>query len=92
MRLLVDRSVGEVYGPSVMGDSEPTDIVRPVSDAIKYCREQGVQVSRNHLISICLCTLLYGSFSFVSEWGVRSFRAPKRDGLQAGCHRGPTAI
>eukprot|EP00928_Gymnodinium_smaydae_P088227 TRINITY_DN72334_c0_g1_i1.p1 TRINITY_DN72334_c0_g1~~TRINITY_DN72334_c0_g1_i1.p1 ORF type:complete len:266 (+),score=38.39 TRINITY_DN72334_c0_g1_i1:62-859(+) len=41
-RLLVDRSLGEVFGPSVMGETEPICPVRPLSDVMEYCEQQGV--------------------------------------------------
>jgi hypothetical protein len=41
-RLLVDRSLGEIYGPSVMGQTEPLCAVRPMEDLQAYCRSTGV--------------------------------------------------
>lgn len=40
--LLVDRELGEVYGPSVMGEREPAAPSRPVSHLFEYCGRHGV--------------------------------------------------
>eukprot|EP00929_Paragymnodinium_shiwhaense_P017945 TRINITY_DN12784_c0_g1_i1.p1 TRINITY_DN12784_c0_g1~~TRINITY_DN12784_c0_g1_i1.p1 ORF type:complete len:1260 (+),score=230.98 TRINITY_DN12784_c0_g1_i1:148-3927(+) len=45
VRLIVDRSIGEVYGPSVMGNCEPRHTVRPISNAVEYCRSLGLKLS-----------------------------------------------
>lgn len=42
VRMLVDHSLGEVYGPSVMGDIEPAGAARPIDQAIAYCNSRGV--------------------------------------------------
>lgn len=41
-KVLIDRTLGEVYGPSVMGNSEPHDSVRPISEAFRYFKDRGV--------------------------------------------------
>lgn len=41
-RLLVDKELGEVYGPEVMGRREPQNVVRPMQDIHDYCKAQGV--------------------------------------------------
>lgn len=42
-QLLVDLSLGEVFGPEVMGQVEPTTPVRPMDHTRAYCREMGVR-------------------------------------------------
>mmetsp|Transcript_55033 Transcript_55033/g.98107 ORF Transcript_55033/g.98107 Transcript_55033/m.98107 type:complete len:638 (+) Transcript_55033:81-1994(+) len=42
VKLLVDRSIGEIFGPSVMGDLPPRGQVRSLDRALDYCRENGV--------------------------------------------------
>jgi len=43
-RLLVDCTLGEVYGPCVMGPMEPKrkTLVRPMSEIVRVCQERGV--------------------------------------------------
>merc|ERR1719460_1538457 len=43
-RLLIDRSLGEIFGPSVMGTNEPTHTVRPIEHTRAYCQSRGVCV------------------------------------------------
>lgn len=42
LRILVDRSLGEVYGPAVLGSVEPRDPVRGSDDMLEYMRRRGV--------------------------------------------------
>jgi len=42
VRLLVDRSLGEVYGPSVMGSVEPAQPVRGLDQTLAFCKLMGV--------------------------------------------------
>lgn len=42
-RILIDRSLGEVYGPSIMGETEPPVLVRTVDQIVQYCRTLGVR-------------------------------------------------
>lgn len=42
VRLLIDHSLGEVYGPAVMGEIEPAGATRPVNQALAYCSSKGV--------------------------------------------------
>lgn len=42
VRLLVDLSLGEVFGPQVLGEHQPHGHVRSVDAAIRLCRAQGV--------------------------------------------------
>lgn len=46
VKMLVDQSIGEVYGPSVMGEVQPHCQVRAFAEAEKYCRSLGVDVVR----------------------------------------------
>uniref|UniRef100_A0A7S0AAC6 Uncharacterized protein n=1 Tax=Pyrodinium bahamense TaxID=73915 RepID=A0A7S0AAC6_9DINO len=41
-RLLVDRSLGEVYGPSVMGLTEPSCPIRSMDQTTAFCRSHGI--------------------------------------------------
>eukprot|EP00929_Paragymnodinium_shiwhaense_P065606 TRINITY_DN32867_c0_g1_i2.p1 TRINITY_DN32867_c0_g1~~TRINITY_DN32867_c0_g1_i2.p1 ORF type:complete len:495 (+),score=82.62 TRINITY_DN32867_c0_g1_i2:56-1540(+) len=42
VRLLIDYSLGEVYGPSVLGQVEPTGLLRPASKLAAYLESRGV--------------------------------------------------
>jgi len=42
VRLLVDRSLGEVYGPSVMGPTKPTCPVRSIDQTIQFGKFKGI--------------------------------------------------
>lgn len=42
-RLILDHSLGEVHGPSIMGPSEPVYLLRPVDEALAFCDDLGVQ-------------------------------------------------
>eukprot|EP00928_Gymnodinium_smaydae_P032665 TRINITY_DN23594_c0_g1_i1.p1 TRINITY_DN23594_c0_g1~~TRINITY_DN23594_c0_g1_i1.p1 ORF type:complete len:739 (-),score=153.29 TRINITY_DN23594_c0_g1_i1:182-2398(-) len=42
VRLLLDFSLGEVYGPSVMGSEEPAGAVRSIEQVLAYCSARGV--------------------------------------------------
>eukprot|EP00927_Polykrikos_kofoidii_P049361 TRINITY_DN43427_c0_g1_i1.p1 TRINITY_DN43427_c0_g1~~TRINITY_DN43427_c0_g1_i1.p1 ORF type:complete len:436 (-),score=58.95 TRINITY_DN43427_c0_g1_i1:97-1404(-) len=42
--ILVDYSLGETFGPPLMGqDGPPASVVRPMSDAVAYCQSRGVR-------------------------------------------------
>eukprot|EP00927_Polykrikos_kofoidii_P017209 TRINITY_DN17813_c0_g1_i1.p1 TRINITY_DN17813_c0_g1~~TRINITY_DN17813_c0_g1_i1.p1 ORF type:complete len:584 (-),score=84.49 TRINITY_DN17813_c0_g1_i1:72-1823(-) len=43
-RLIIDRSLGEVFGPSVMGSAEPVLPVRPIGVAMDWVKHVGVQI------------------------------------------------
>ncbi|CAJ1371154.1 unnamed protein product [Effrenium voratum] len=42
-RLLIDNSLGEIYGPCIMGDQEPLRPVRPLTASSEFCSAQGVE-------------------------------------------------
>mmetsp|Transcript_107044 Transcript_107044/g.194822 ORF Transcript_107044/g.194822 Transcript_107044/m.194822 type:complete len:734 (-) Transcript_107044:99-2300(-) len=42
VRMLIDRGIGEVYGPAIMGPNEPTCPVRPIDQTHAFCRSRGV--------------------------------------------------
>ncbi|CAJ1365438.1 unnamed protein product [Effrenium voratum] len=42
-RLLIDNSLGEIYGPCIMGDQEPPRPVRPLTASSEFCSAQGVE-------------------------------------------------
>lgn len=42
-RIILDHSLGEIYGPSVMGQDEPTGVTRPTELLLSYCHSHGVQ-------------------------------------------------
>ena len=42
-KLLIDNSLGEIYGPCIMGDSEPSKPVRPLSEGVSFCSAHGVE-------------------------------------------------
>mmetsp|Transcript_110880 Transcript_110880/g.357954 ORF Transcript_110880/g.357954 Transcript_110880/m.357954 type:complete len:869 (+) Transcript_110880:83-2689(+) len=42
-RLMVDWSLGEVFGPSVLGETEPSQPVRPAEETQAFCRSRGVK-------------------------------------------------
>eukprot|EP00418_Pyrodinium_bahamense_P063503 CAMPEP_0179091980 /NCGR_PEP_ID=MMETSP0796-20121207/42045_1 /TAXON_ID=73915 /ORGANISM="Pyrodinium bahamense, Strain pbaha01" /LENGTH=252 /DNA_ID=CAMNT_0020789579 /DNA_START=19 /DNA_END=775 /DNA_ORIENTATION=- len=42
VRMLLDSSLGEIYGPSVMGPEEPAGTTRPTELLVDYCRARGV--------------------------------------------------
>jgi len=44
-RLIVDQSIGEVYGPKVMGNNEPNQPVRPMTDATDFCQSLGIKLN-----------------------------------------------
>lgn len=43
VRLLVDRSLGEIFGPQIMGDDKPNCPVRPMESVVQYARSRGVR-------------------------------------------------
>lgn len=43
-RLLVDYSLGEIFGPTVMGPTVPQNPVRPMAHTLSYCRSRGVSI------------------------------------------------
>eukprot|EP00930_Biecheleria_cincta_P005943 TRINITY_DN106905_c0_g1_i1.p1 TRINITY_DN106905_c0_g1~~TRINITY_DN106905_c0_g1_i1.p1 ORF type:complete len:420 (+),score=63.47 TRINITY_DN106905_c0_g1_i1:3-1262(+) len=49
VRLLIDDEMGEIYGPSTMGDDKPTELLRPVEEIKSYCESQGVQIGSRRL-------------------------------------------
>eukprot|EP00439_Symbiodinium_sp_Y106_P082413 s218_g21.t2 len=42
--MLIDHSLGEIYGPSVMGEAQPRDHLRAFTVAVDYCRAHDVPV------------------------------------------------
>ena len=44
--MLIDLSLGEVFGPSVMGEAQPRSHLRSFSVAVEYCLANGVNVVR----------------------------------------------
>jgi len=44
VRLLVDRSLGEVFGPSVLGEVEPSSPVRPMMETEATCHDYGAKL------------------------------------------------
>lgn len=44
--ILIDRCLGEVFGPEVMGEVEPHSPVAPRNELFQICRERGVKVCR----------------------------------------------
>eukprot|EP00928_Gymnodinium_smaydae_P026588 TRINITY_DN20829_c0_g3_i1.p1 TRINITY_DN20829_c0_g3~~TRINITY_DN20829_c0_g3_i1.p1 ORF type:complete len:665 (+),score=108.14 TRINITY_DN20829_c0_g3_i1:68-2062(+) len=44
VKLIVDNSIGEIFGPSIMGSDRPAAPVRPFKDAIDYCSSHGVKL------------------------------------------------
>mmetsp|Transcript_3545 Transcript_3545/g.8846 ORF Transcript_3545/g.8846 Transcript_3545/m.8846 type:complete len:784 (+) Transcript_3545:120-2471(+) len=48
--ILIDRSLGEIYGPTVMGDFQPPDDhIRPPEDTWAYCHQHNVPCQRRCL-------------------------------------------
>mmetsp|Transcript_40506 Transcript_40506/g.73225 ORF Transcript_40506/g.73225 Transcript_40506/m.73225 type:complete len:825 (-) Transcript_40506:81-2555(-) len=48
--ILIDRSLGEIYGPTVMGDFQPPDDhIRPPEDTFAYCQKHNVPIQRRCL-------------------------------------------
>lgn len=43
-KMLIDHSLGEIYGPSVMGEAQPRDHLRAFTVAVDYCRAHDVPV------------------------------------------------
>lgn len=43
-KLLIDSSLGEVFGPTIMGDIEPSCTVRPLEETLLGIKERGIQV------------------------------------------------
>mmetsp|Transcript_88332 Transcript_88332/g.248801 ORF Transcript_88332/g.248801 Transcript_88332/m.248801 type:complete len:566 (-) Transcript_88332:120-1817(-) len=41
-KLLVDQALGEIFGPSVLGDVEPDDPVRPSEETASLCAAYGI--------------------------------------------------
>ncbi|CAE7611001.1 unnamed protein product [Symbiodinium pilosum] len=44
VKMLIDQSLGEIYGPSVMGEAQPRDHMRAFTVAVDYCREHDISV------------------------------------------------
>lgn len=44
--LLLDHSMGEVYGPDVFGDVEPIQLLRPSHEVQRYCNARGVKMMK----------------------------------------------
>lgn len=42
--LMIDLSLGEVYGPEIMGDIQPSSPIRPASQTQAYCAARGVKL------------------------------------------------
>jgi len=47
VRLILDRSLGELYGPDIMGDFRPVSPVRQMPEIQEYCKKYGVSVLKN---------------------------------------------
>eukprot|EP00746_Dinoflagellata_sp_MGD_P012663 gnl/MRDRNA2_/MRDRNA2_127072_c0_seq1.p1 gnl/MRDRNA2_/MRDRNA2_127072_c0~~gnl/MRDRNA2_/MRDRNA2_127072_c0_seq1.p1 ORF type:complete len:579 (-),score=61.92 gnl/MRDRNA2_/MRDRNA2_127072_c0_seq1:587-2323(-) len=45
--LLLDNELGEIYGPSIMGENRPQRTVRPWQHAQLYCAQNGVHLRPN---------------------------------------------
>lgn len=45
--LLIDYSLGEIYGPDIFGDAEPVQHLRPVGELKAYCRSHGVKIRQD---------------------------------------------
>eukprot|EP00931_Biecheleriopsis_adriatica_P000336 TRINITY_DN10035_c0_g1_i1.p1 TRINITY_DN10035_c0_g1~~TRINITY_DN10035_c0_g1_i1.p1 ORF type:complete len:630 (+),score=112.31 TRINITY_DN10035_c0_g1_i1:68-1891(+) len=41
-KLLIDNSLGEIFGPCVMGEVEPVSVVRPLQQSIDFCSSIGI--------------------------------------------------
>lgn len=41
VKLLIDSSLGEIFGPCVMGEVEPETLLRPLQQTVDYCKEKG---------------------------------------------------
>lgn len=41
-KVIVDYTLGEIFGPGVFGDTEPLHPVRPMSRFVEYCKSEGV--------------------------------------------------
>ena len=41
-KLLIDNTLGEIYGPCVMGDDEPESPVRPLQQSLDFCSARGL--------------------------------------------------
>eukprot|EP00747_Dinoflagellata_sp_TGD_P159638 gnl/TRDRNA2_/TRDRNA2_177908_c1_seq2.p1 gnl/TRDRNA2_/TRDRNA2_177908_c1~~gnl/TRDRNA2_/TRDRNA2_177908_c1_seq2.p1 ORF type:complete len:317 (+),score=39.83 gnl/TRDRNA2_/TRDRNA2_177908_c1_seq2:55-1005(+) len=48
-RMIVDRNLGEVFGPKVMGTRQPLGYLRPQHMRLKYCAENGVECQSRHI-------------------------------------------
>lgn len=44
-RLMIDNSLGEVYGPRIMGEIEPSWTHRPIEEVVGECRRLGIRVA-----------------------------------------------
>lgn len=44
VKMLIDLSLGEIYGPSVMGEEQPVSHLRSFSIAVEYCRANGISM------------------------------------------------
>lgn len=44
VKMLIDLSLGEIYGPSVMGEVQPVSHLRSFSIAVEYCRANGISM------------------------------------------------
>eukprot|EP00913_Durusdinium_trenchii_P031259 g29266.t1 len=42
-KLLIDNSLGEIYGPCIMGEPEPEKPVRPLQQSVDFCSSHGVE-------------------------------------------------
>lgn len=42
--LIIDQTLGEVYGQEVMGESEPENVIRPMQFTRAYCESRGVKL------------------------------------------------
>eukprot|EP00747_Dinoflagellata_sp_TGD_P023709 gnl/TRDRNA2_/TRDRNA2_130020_c0_seq1.p1 gnl/TRDRNA2_/TRDRNA2_130020_c0~~gnl/TRDRNA2_/TRDRNA2_130020_c0_seq1.p1 ORF type:complete len:837 (-),score=94.49 gnl/TRDRNA2_/TRDRNA2_130020_c0_seq1:2-2512(-) len=48
-RMMIDVSVGEVFGPSVMGEQEPSAPVRPAEHVFAECWNRGVALQKRRI-------------------------------------------
>lgn len=47
VRLIVDLSIGEIYGPEVFGDTEPTNFVRSPTEIIDYVNQYKIDCHKS---------------------------------------------
>ncbi|CAE8641925.1 unnamed protein product [Polarella glacialis] len=50
IKLIIDQSLGEIFGPSVMGEAEPASPLRPLQETVAFCDERGVKLESRRLL------------------------------------------